>query len=646
MPNWNRRWFILIGGTLYYASAAAGGSSAAAAAAQSTLQVFAQLEKAQGVELVDKHGFSNTFRIIMGEGQHPLQFAAPTASERLRWVSEIEGHLGMEAVPLQILQTQLKKEGESGKSALRIATLSAELGESESEVLRLRELVAQLQAALEEKDKLLWRLVAEQDLSVASELPKSEPAKPTRSRHHAKSHDHLGSMIAKSASDREGPTQVAPKSTLQHQGSLPTMPVGAARSPSPFAKRWEKALDHVREGAYEAPRDAPPVPVERERSGKEVSAENTRGIRAVGRLLSAHRRMEKAVGDKGAMEKSWHGSTAHMADTAASAQQGDPSVQASPGGHAATIGHSVSSHALCGGGGKQPPSSPQLAQLFAQSARNAPAQSASSGSFLGSTHNSTHGSKHGANSHGGTTLPQTPTQSPQSAPPQHAQTQNAQPQSAHGAQGPKPNNMQSFRQQPLTVRRFGHLTKLSKGGFTTNWNRRAFALIGSSLYYERDFDTLAVQPKLFTQLQPTCEIVSWAAGTSPHNNVFAIRFDPESDQEMLLLAADTPIDKFGWMEALTKACNEQPCPVARVAPLLSMLSLESTQRNVLQSQIEDAMLAASSNSRGPGAKQPHPHSHAADLVARHDGKGGRDDPPSPGMSWILDRFVPDIFKNL
>eukprot|EP00965_Chrysotila_dentata_P214978 6188497-Pleurochrysis_carterae.AAC.1 len=35
------------------------------------------------------------------EGQHPLQFAAPTASERLRWVSEIEGHLGMEAVPLQ-----------------------------------------------------------------------------------------------------------------------------------------------------------------------------------------------------------------------------------------------------------------------------------------------------------------------------------------------------------------------------------------------------------------------------------------------------------------------------------------------------------------------------------------------------------------
>jgi hypothetical protein len=40
----------------------------------------------------------------------------------------------------------------------------------------------------------------------------------------------------------------------------------------------------------------------------------------------------------------------------------------------------------------------------------------------------------------------------------------------------------------------GVLTKLSKGGFTANWNRRAFALIGSSLFYAKDREHLLNQP--------------------------------------------------------------------------------------------------------------------------------------------------------
>ena len=53
----------------------------------------------------------------------------------------------------------------------------------------------------------------------------------------------------------------------------------------------------------------------------------------------------------------------------------------------------------------------------------------------------------------------------------------------------------------LPVRRRGTLTKLSKGGFTANWNRRVFVLIGASLFYERDWPQLMMQPKLFVRLK-------------------------------------------------------------------------------------------------------------------------------------------------
>ncbi len=40
------------------------------------------------------------------------------------------------------------------------------------------------------------------------------------------------------------------------------------------------------------------------------------------------------------------------------------------------------------------------------------------------------------------------------------------------------------------------LTKLSpQGGFTANWDRRAFALIGSSLFYARDRSSLTAQAR-------------------------------------------------------------------------------------------------------------------------------------------------------
>ena len=51
----------------------------------------------------------------------------------------------------------------------------------------------------------------------------------------------------------------------------------------------------------------------------------------------------------------------------------------------------------------------------------------------------------------------------------------------------------------------GMLTKLSKGGFTANWNRRAFALIGSSLFYGHSRSSLTAQPKVFAEIAG-CEV--------------------------------------------------------------------------------------------------------------------------------------------
>ena len=109
----------------------------------------------------------------------------------------------------------------------------------------------------------------------------------------------------------------------------------------------------------------------------------------------------------------------------------------------------------------------------------------------------------------------------------------------------------------------GWLTKQSKGGFTANWNRRAFALIGSSLFYEKNYDTLAVNPKLWAQLEPGCEVFAWDGSGSPHANVFAIRFPEGSKEPHLLLAADTYREKLTWLEVLsstTPPTNPQSRP--------------------------------------------------------------------------------------
>ena len=84
-------------------------------------------------------------------------------------------------------------------------------------------------------------------------------------------------------------------------------------------------------------------------------------------------------------------------------------------------------------------------------------------------------------------------------------------------------------------------------------NRRAFALIGSSLFYAKDRSTLTMQPKIFAEVAG-CEVRSWTDEVTGHSNVLAVKLpvknkdgvgksDAAPTFEMLLLAADSPREK-------------------------------------------------------------------------------------------------------
>ena len=77
------------------------------------------------------------------------------------------------------------------------------------------------------------------------------------------------------------------------------------------------------------------------------------------------------------------------------------------------------------------------------------------------------------------------------------------------------------------MHKLGYLTKLSTGGFTANWNERAFALCGSSLYYADSVKALSKpqHAKLFANLKgATVRTLPDSAlpAKVPVRNVFAL----------------------------------------------------------------------------------------------------------------------------
>ena len=64
LPNWNRRWFILIGGTLYYSKS------------DRSYMNFAELLHAKRVEAVSSDGGGGKFRLVLAD-QTPRQANFP-----------------------------------------------------------------------------------------------------------------------------------------------------------------------------------------------------------------------------------------------------------------------------------------------------------------------------------------------------------------------------------------------------------------------------------------------------------------------------------------------------------------------------------------------------------------------------------------
>ena len=161
LPNWNRRWFVLVGGTLFYAR----NPERAENAGQGEYVVFAELLSATRVELAELSGFSYAFRLVTPTEQ--LSFAAPSRDARLEWVSALEAHLGMQPVGQPVLTAALRrwKERQTKDVSARNKLLRQELAEAEALLHAAAEREAglhqQLEAmrlALADKDASLFRL--------------------------------------------------------------------------------------------------------------------------------------------------------------------------------------------------------------------------------------------------------------------------------------------------------------------------------------------------------------------------------------------------------------------------------------------------------------------------------------------------------
>jgi hypothetical protein len=199
----------------------------------------------------------------------------------------------------------------------------------------------------------------------------------------------------------------------------------------------------------------------------------------------------------------------------------------------------------------------------------------------------------------------------------------------------------------------GMLTKLSKGGFTANWNRRAFVLIGSTLYYAKDRATLNVQPKVFAEIYG-CEARPFADDGHGHSNVFAIRLPvkdedapSENNFEMLLLAADTPREKFGWLDAVTQGSRMPPCPVSLVAPTLTLKNVygglqDGTLNSVLQAEADVTRGRVRPNGDRDRGLPVETHVGYQRRAPAASQDGSRDDE----NLFNLERWMPDFLKNV
>lgn len=649
LPNWNRRWFVLIGGTLYYGKTSAGSHE------EHQMQRFAELMHAVRVEPVSSD--SCGFRLVLSD--QTLQFQASSTEARLEWCAQLESHIGWQPVPLEVLQNCMRKESASD-ATVRLRALAGELLDKEAELraaaareAELRETVAALQAALVAKDEQLWALAS--DLAVATEGGGGSSA------------------LSEEASDRL--TALAPNSS---SGSSPSelRIAHAVRSNSDDLVRARRGSDAASPAA------------------------------AVGSLLSER----SGVHPERSLKKC---NTCDCGKAAASAPAAAVAPSAAPDGRStmgsllgrkgsAAAGKGDSNTSLAGkvaGGGGALAASLGL-RLPGKPAPKGEAPSSSDGGV------SRNAKRRGSAPMATFDVGKPPGPASQGRSRSHTASDMQVPGGPSSSQ-PPPHGANGSQ---LRVSKQGWLTKFSKGGFTANWNRRAFVLIGSSLYYARTHEALPSKPQLFAELH-MCEVLPWADYATAQQNVFGVHVyagvDAEhavpsprrgeggnghegQDPDLLLLAADTGREKFEWMHVIEEARKLPPCPVELVAQKLAQAHALAAQGANLhdhpprplykRTTSTDSKLVAAPQTPPPQSPASHRNTPGSDRNTdkrRHDpprnpprsapssaerSVGNRDERstgnphrPAPSHSEssasgmfgsMLDRIMPDFVKDI
>jgi len=441
LPNWNRRWFILIGGSLYY--------SRSDAPTDRDLHVFSELMHAQEVVLAPPQaGYSFVFKLRVES--ETLVFAAPSNEARLNWLGVLEQALGMQPVGAGILHAELRREAETS-DALRLRIVSTELADKEAAMQAcvareeaLRHEVATLRHALRCKDEQLWQL--------AATLTAHNVAMPT-----------MGAAAPPAAPPREAlwaaplPEDVAAGSSLLEAAQASVAGPPAADSTVPLESDHGVTVGDLRDGGWACPTggQASTTP-----SGSQTAREMSVPQReaAAGRvsrrtIVGAAASLLRTVNSARAPTETSPASSLHCSphvNRRKPRRWSEPSVATS----ATVINLSSAAPA-------------HLSLSSAALADHTKLTAARSQRSLSLSHGRPDADVPSGGDHGPSGLAAgVPTASPSDS---------------------------SVPFSPLIKQ--GMLTKLSKGGFTANWNRRAFVLIGSSLFYAKDRTTLTAQPK-------------------------------------------------------------------------------------------------------------------------------------------------------
>ena len=510
LPNWNRRWFILIGGSLYY--------SRSATPTSTDLHIFCELLNMERVELVPSTAtLTHAFRTVSEDG-HALLFSAASNEERLTWSSLLEQAIGMQPVPLTILLAEMRREQDSAGGAMRLQVVSSDLADVhsalaaskereehlQSSVARLENLVSCLQEALVDKDERLWALAARLEEPSAANPEAGGTAtgvsipfaKAGGMRRVAHSHNSLFSLWGKSDPEGEAPTEkstAAPAVTSVAAPLWPAVPSSSLVNPV--------ALDNIVPPRPDCDAATSATPTPTAMPSLALAADGTSGVSkeastktiVIGSLspkpsprhrLGSIRKKVSSISVLALLSPRFSprraGSEASLVPAEAASPRAQP-LQASKS--ASTSAAPIADLTTISTGAGATDATARLAVAIATPPTPAPAAA-------GAVQAEKRARSRRWSEPSLATLAQLDASLAARAggprpgmEPSHGGSHSAHPGAHHSARpyGASVEPSSTF----IAVIKQGMLTKLSKGGFTANWNRRAFALLGSSLYYAK-----------------------------------------------------------------------------------------------------------------------------------------------------------------